>query len=124
MSRVTITRDDSLRKKVEADGYIWNEEFQMAEHRVVAFRILGRYLETDEHVHHCNHHKDDNEPRNLFVLSPAIHLIVHLCTLYRLPRSDIPTPHQLMTPETLDEFLTKEGIPHLWLLREKEVRNG
>ena len=118
MSKVTINgkrEPSALQKKVERDGYIWDNEFGMAEHRAVAYRILSRFLETHEHVHHCDHVKSNNDPRNLFVLSPAIHDIVHLCTLLYQGDRNWTCGRVLMVPEVLSEFLTKEKIPHIWL---------
>lgn len=43
------------------------------EHRLVAERILGRYLGTDEHVHHINGDKQDNQPENLEVMNASAH---------------------------------------------------
>lgn len=47
------------------------------EHRLIMERVLGRKLTTDEHVHHINGVKWDNDPRNLQVLSNAEHQRLH-----------------------------------------------
>jgi len=43
------------------------------EHRLVAERVLGRYLVAEEHVHHKNGDKTDNQPENLEVMSASDH---------------------------------------------------
>lgn len=53
-----------------------NGEFKW-EHRWVAEQALGRELATDEHVHHINGDKADNDPENLVVLSAKNHALLH-----------------------------------------------
>lgn len=51
-------------------GYVY-------EHRVVAEKKLGRYLRSDEVVHHIDGNKTNNAPENLIVLSNNGHAKLH-----------------------------------------------
>ncbi len=64
--------------------YIWMPEHPfavkkgyVAEHRLVAERQIGRYLEVYEDVHHINGNKTDNSPDNIIVLSHSDHMKLH-----------------------------------------------
>ena len=47
------------------------------EHRVIAEKILGRKLRSDEHVHHIDMNKHNNDPSNLAVMDGEDHLKLH-----------------------------------------------
>lgn len=54
----------------DPDGYV-------AEHVVIASRVLGRPMKRGEHVHHANCVRDDNRNPNLVICSASFHRILH-----------------------------------------------
>ena len=72
----------------QADGYVWkyapthprakSHGAHVFEHILVAEHTLGRYLTSQEVVHHINGIRNDNRPENLVVLTRATHILEHL----------------------------------------------
>lgn len=55
-----------------------NSSKQVAEHRLVMEKKIGRYLKREELVHHINHNKLDNSPDNLMLVDQKQHEAVEL----------------------------------------------
>jgi len=48
------------------------------EHRIVAEKIIGRKLRSDEVVHHIDGNKHNNKPENLMIMSQSEHIKLHI----------------------------------------------
>lgn len=92
-------RDLTKQKRtITTNGYIsvycpehpkaWANSGSILEHRLVAEKMLGRYLEDDEDVHHLDNDKTNNHPNNLLVLHRAQHTKLHsfLDNHYLIPK--------------------------------------
>lgn len=67
---------DKSHPAADVNGYV-------LEHRVIAERSIGRFLRTQEDVHHINGDHSDNRPENLQVMSRAEHMAIHAKTKQR-----------------------------------------
>jgi len=75
-------------KYISTQGYVFlyspghplaiNSNSYVAEHRLIAENLIGRYLAKEEVVHHINHIKTDNRPENLYLFpNNSKHLSFH-----------------------------------------------
>ena len=50
----------------------------MFEHRIVMERLIGRFLNESEVVHHINHNRSDNRIENLKLMKRSDHCSFHM----------------------------------------------
>ena len=77
----------SIKDKVKISGYLYiynpkhpkcTKKGYVAEHRLIAEKMISRYLTDDEVVHHINGIKTDNRKENLKVMTKSEHIKYHL----------------------------------------------
>jgi hypothetical protein len=71
-----LVRKFILGKRLTADGYVMRKAesgVDQYEHRMIAERILGRFLDPGEVVHHINGRRGDNRASNLCVMDRQAH---------------------------------------------------
>lgn len=64
-----------LHPHAHKDGYVML-------HTILMERLLGRYLESDEVVHHINHDRTDNRIENLLLMKKHEHCSMHMKERY------------------------------------------
>lgn len=67
-------------RHVRPDGYIevCHKGKRHLEHRLIMEKKIGRELKTNEHVHHLDGNKQNNNINNLFICSPKEHSSRHI----------------------------------------------
>ena len=69
----------------DANHPLTNSSYIVYYHRHVASIKIGRWLTTDEHVHHIDENKLNNTPENLQVVSKSEHVNIHRGYLVEKP---------------------------------------
>jgi hypothetical protein len=64
--------------------------------RQVMQAVLGRSLESWEHVHHKDHDFTNNDPSNLEIVSASDHAKLHHPKIWNIPRHQIPARAEYM----------------------------
>jgi hypothetical protein len=77
------------------------------QHRIVMERILGRFLERHEHVHHINGVRNDNRPENLEIMHAGDHARVSIAAGVKV-RADIRAELEHLRAE-LAEYRRRYG---------------
>ena len=75
--RRLLSRESQLKNVFEIKPTTYRKFLGKHEHRVVAEKMIGRKLKNDEHVHHKDGNKHNNNPSNLEVMTRIDHLKLH-----------------------------------------------
>jgi len=86
-----------------------NNQGYVYEHRLVVEHILGRYLNSDEIVHHIDLDPTNNDPTNLVVLNQSehgrLHILLQLSLVQLMPSEQL----QKLTHYLVDRIRNDEG---------------
>jgi hypothetical protein len=108
------TKRKRLKAQVIASGYLWNDEFDCAEHRVVALKARRHLLSVTDEVHHIDHDKRNNDPSNLIVLQALTHYVIHILSPYMRWSAD--HKFELKKADQLIDFLKEARIEYDYIL--------
>ena len=72
-------------KKIDHYGYVYiwkpehpkNQSGYVAEHRLIMEKLLNRFLNSYELIHHIDHNKQNNLPENLILINRSKHAKKH-----------------------------------------------
>lgn len=87
-------------KKKRKDGYVYvyvpnhpntTKQGYVMEHILVMEKHIGRYLKSDEVVHHINHIRDDNKIENLQLMTFKEHASLHMKERWDAKRKGVMT---------------------------------
>jgi len=111
--------DPAYKSRTIFSGYLWDDNSRLPVHRKLAYVYALKHdkeIGHDEHVHHINAIKTDNDPNNLIILHKWIHFAIHaaLMVIPYMQRAEISTM-RLRTPESLVALLKEAGVPYMWL---------
>ena len=79
-SRKRWAEDNAKGSSVKPSGYVEytrGKNKGRSQHRVIMEEILGRKLSSDEHVHHIDGDRSNNDPSNLMVMTASEHAAHH-----------------------------------------------
>lgn len=66
-----------------------NKQKYVFEHRLIAEKHISRYLKRNEIVHHINEIKDDNRPKNLYIMTITEHKHFHQLKIKPILKSNL-----------------------------------
>lgn len=109
---------------IDSSGYvlIGINGKQIREHRYIMEQFLGRALNTDEHVHHIDLNKTNNDINNLFLFpSNTLH---HLYHSY-IENNNYISPQEFLEEyrDIYDEFLSFDNLYKLYITENRSIKD-